>query len=335
MISLEFLKLLLYHTLGTFDNLLYGCLHRIYNSNLESFGLDQTDRKFLFARNGFLLILVKKLLCGNPRYFYLRKPLLHWSLSVKEWTSKLHSSFDVRNIVLRDWTYVLDLSNLLRQLVSTFGDVIKVLYDADGIDTERLDREVACILERFLSMFQEQGIPLIDIFAVFNTFREGFYLYHDGRYFCIKFGSKHGIKVGRKKCVITLDSSSFYLTLRGIMKRLESNPVQHDLLSFMYCTILRNPNFKVAPGISFPFALTISQNYQVWLSFLNWETERSKFLERMLCKFVFYPSFSRKGVTYYHSSRNTNYTSYRAFFQNNYHIAERYSGSEEISLEPI
>ena len=333
MISLEFLKLLLYHTLGTFDNFLYGCPHLIYNQNLQSFAVDPKDLKFLFARNGFLLILLRRLLCQNPRYFYLGKTLLHCSLSVKEWTSKLHSSFDVRNIVLRDWTYVLDLSNLLRQLVSTFGDVIKVLYDADDIDTEILDREVACILERFLSMFQEQGIPLIDIFAVFNTFREGFYLYHDGRYFCIKFGSKHGIKVGRKKFVITLDSSTFFQKLCFIMRQLESNPVQHDLLFLMYRTILRDPNHRVVPCISFPFELTISQNYRVWLSFLDWETARSNFLDRCLYQFVSRTFFSKKDTKYY--LQHTNTSSFSIFFRNS-HIHANFMGLiSDLSFEPI
>ena len=338
MTSPDLLNLLLSSTRGSFKRKLLKepdiDIRCIYSADLQFFALHPTDRKFLFARNGFLLILVRKLLCQNLRYFNLRKTLLHCSLSVKEWTSKLHSSSIVRNIILRDWTYILYLSNLLRQLVSTFCDFIKAVYDAVGIDTERLDSEVACILERYLSMFQEQSIPLIDIFAVFNTFREGFYLFHDGRYFCIKIGSKHGIMVGRRRVVITLDSSSFYLTLRGIMKQLESNSVQHDLLSFMYCTILRDPKHKVAPGISFPFEVTISTNYKVWLSFLNWETARSNFLERCLCQFVFWPSFSRKGVDYYRSSKHTNYTSYKEFFKN-YHISERYSGSNDISLEPI
>ena len=333
MFRLDFLKYLLYHTIGTFDNFLYGRSRLIYNEDLQRFAVDPTDLKFLFARNGFLLILVRKLLSQNPSYFYLRKKILLCSLSVKEWEMKLHSSSIVRNIILRDWTYVLDLSNLLRQLVSTFCDVIKGMYESESIDTEKLDRVVSSILERFLIMFQEQGIPLIDVFAVFNTFREGFYFFHDGRYFCIKIGSKHGIKVGRRRVVITLDSSTFFQKLCFIMRQLESNPVQHDLLFLMYRTILRHPNHRVAPSISFPFAVTISTNYRFWLSFLDWETTRSKFLDRCLYQFVSRTLFSKKDTKYY--LQHTDISSFSIFFRNS-HIHANYMGLiSDLSFESI
>lgn len=336
MVRSYFLNLLLRSTRGSFNRKLLNehGIRCIYSADLQFFALDPTDRKFLFARNGFLLILVRKLLCQNPRYFYLRKTLLHCSLSLKEWTSKLHSSSIVRNIILRDWTYVLDLSNLLRQLVSTFCDVIKGMYDANGIDTKRLDSEIACILQRFLSNFQEQGISLIDIFAVFNTFRKGFYFNHDGRYFRLNFDSTPSIKLERKKMVITLDSSTFFQKLSAIMGHLASNPVQHDLLFLMYRTILRDPNHRVQPCISFPFQLTISENYRVWLSFLNWETTRYEYLYKCKLVFVSWPSFSSKSVDWYRRAFNTDTSSFRIFFQNS-HISERYSGSEKISFEPI
>jgi len=138
--------------------------------------------------------------------------------------------------------------------------------------------------------------------------------------------------------LVTLDeTSTFFQKFRLIMSQLEQNPKQHDLLCLMYMTILRAAEYRVVPVLPFPFEMTITLNYQFWLSsiYFNWDTKRSEFLRECKCRFVRRPFFSKKDSNYYYE--RTISSSFREFFEN-WHIANHdvFKGKiNDYSFEPI
>jgi hypothetical protein len=266
--------------------------------------LHPSHLRLLVARNGFLLILMRKLLSLNTKCFFHQSERIQMSLISRSLSLKKNS--------------VLHLSIILEQIVSTLIGMIKHLYDNDSVQCETLQEAVNSVLETFL---RRRDIALIDQFAILNTLKKkGFGFRHESQYWEVSFGLKSNFRLGKSKVLVTLDSSTFFQKFRLIMSQLEQNPKQHDLLCLMYMTIMNTFEHRVKPVLPFPFELTITTNYQFWLSsiYLNWDTKRSEFLDKCKCQFVRRPFFSKKDSNYYFQHTNT--SSFREFFAN-WHIS--------------
>jgi hypothetical protein len=261
--------------------------------------------RLLLSRNGFLLILMRKLFSLNTKCFFHKREQIQISLMSRSLSLKKNS--------------VLHLSIILEQIVSNLIGMIKRLYDNDTVQCETLQEAVNSVLETFL---RRRDIALIDQFAILNTLKKKrFGFRHESQYWEVSFGLKSNLRLGKSKVLVTLDSSTFFQKFRLIMSQLEQNPKQHDLLCLMYMTILRAAEHRVKPVLPFPFEMTITLNYEFWLSsiYLNWDTKRSEFLDKCKCQFVRRPFFSKKDSNYYFQHTNT--SSFREFFEN-WHIAD-------------
>jgi hypothetical protein len=291
-----------------------GCI-----ADLEKIIIDPSDAMFLPARSGFLVFLVKKLF-HNTRCFFHPKEKDRSSMIIIQ-----------RSLSLKK-NRVLHLSIRLEQIVSILIGIIKNLYETDAVQFDTLQGVLNPILESFLS---RRDISLIDQFAILNSLRKGFGFYHNLKYWEVSFGLKSNFSLSRSKVVLTLDSSIFFQKFRLIMRQLEPIPMQHDLLCFMYRTILRDPEHMVVPTIPISFELTVQQNYRFWLRCFNWETRRDEFLKKCLCKFVSRAFFSKKDMNYFFP--RTNIGSFQDFFKHS-HIAYHSAFKEKISglsFEPI
>jgi len=227
-------------------------------------------------------------------------------------------------------THSLHFSLFPNQLCNQLIWQIKTLYENDNLDNETLMEPFKKILQDF---FQREDIARINIFAILNSLRkQGYGFWYDSKYWTVCFSDRAYLRLGKSNVRITVDSSIFFDIFRLIMNQLE--PIQQDLLSLMYMTILRDPNHRVLPRIQ-NFELTIERNYKFWCHSIRWETEREYFLGNCESAFIRQPFFSKKDSKYY--CTHTSLKSFRDFFRNShifYHdeFKAKISG---LSFEPI
>lgn len=274
---------------------------RVCIANFANIRLNPSDARLLVARNGFLRILVTR--------FFFRQSRCRFHDRVKSQMSVIYCSLSLKK------NSVLYISTRYQENVSTLIETFKQIYENDALEIDTLHRNVNALLETFLS---RSYIPLIDQFAILNSLRKGFGFRHDSKYWEISFDLKTNLIVGISKVVIKLDSSIFIPKLSRIMRQLQFKSEEHDLLCLMYMTILRAPEHRVVPTIPISFALTIKQNYQFWVSYLNWDTERSKKIEECFDKLMFnkvHKFFSRKDRGYHKQQKlQIDVDSFRKFF---------------------
>ena len=240
----------------------------------------------LIARNGISLILMRRLFSLNTSDFVgrdkFRTFLLERILSIKK-------------------NSILHLPIILHELVSNLIDGFKRLYDNDEVQLpDTLHQVLNPVLETFL---RRCDIALIDQFAILNTLlRNGFCFCHDSKYWEVSLGKHLDLKFGRTKVLFKLNSNFIFQKLRLIMKQLEQNANQHDLLCLMYTTGLREFSKSYFPiqRLKFQFQLTIDKDWRFWVSYLSWNTTRTKYLSICIDEFVSNNDFfSKKDMKYW------------------------------------
>jgi len=179
------------------------------------------------------------------------------------------------------------------QLTADLVQAMQSLYENDSLSIPTLKQ----IFEKILfDFYQRDDIPKVDIFAILNSLRKMTEIpfEHDSKIWTFCFSRETSLKFGKSKMTITVESSMIIGFFRTIIDRLD--PIQQDMLSLMYRSILRKR--EVSPKIP-NFELTIEQDYEYWSNFLKWKTERNTFLLNCKYEFIRQPYFSKKDTKFY------------------------------------
>ncbi len=212
--------------------------------------------------------------------------------------------------------------SILLELIADLVQAMKSLYESDSLSSGTLKHIFNEILSKF---YQRDDIPKIDIFAILNSLRKmrEILFEHDSKIWTFCFSRETSLKFGKSKMTITVESSMIIGFFRTIIDCLD--PIQQDMLSLMYRSILRKRD--VSPKIP-NFELTIEQDYQFWCDSLKWKTERVRFLLNCKYEFIRQPFFSKKDTKFYlgELSRSSGYPStpesFREFLGRYYIISD-------------
>ena len=191
----------------------------------------------------------------------------------------------------------LNLQQLLQEFNDSFIEMIRSLYESNSLNDIRIADSVNQILSNFL---KRKDILMIDIFAIFNSFRKDSIIFSiDGIECEFRFTEATSLKFGRTRIEITIESKIMIDYLYHI---LESLPVSHqDLIWLLYTLNLREVILKkifkerIASKNITNIDLTITQSFTFWCDFFgNWETERNALLILCLNTFTTKEYLSKK-----------------------------------------
>ena len=189
------------------------------------------------------------------------------------------------------------LQQSLEQLRMSIILLISSLYESNSLNDIRIADSVNQILRDFLKI---KDISMIDIFAIFNSFRKNSMIFSIDDIECeFRFTEATSLKFGRTRIEITIESKIMIDYLYHILELL---PVSHqDLIWLLYTLNLREVILKkifkerIASKNITNIGLTITQSFTFWSDFFgNWETERNALLIRCLDTFTTKEYLSKK-----------------------------------------
>lgn len=194
----------------------------------------------------------------------------------------------------------LKLQQLFEELRTSIFLAISSLYDSNSLNDICIANSVKQILSNFL---KRKDILMIDIFAIFNSFRKNSIIFIINDIECeFRFTEATSLKFGRTRIEITIESKIMIDYLYHI---LESLPVSHqDLIWLLYTLKLREilKNMfeeRIASKNITNIDLTITQSFTFWCDFFgNWETERNSLLRQCLDTFTTKEYLSNKQAKY-------------------------------------
>jgi hypothetical protein len=195
----------------------------------------------------------------------------------------------------------LKLEQFYEELLNSLREMIRSLYDSNSLNDICIANSVKQILSNFL---KRKDILMIDIFAIFNSFRKNRMILIIDEIECeFRFSEATSLMFGRTRIEITIESKIMIDYLYHI---LESLPVSHqDLIWLLYTLKLREEILKkifkerIDSFNITNFDLTITQSFTFWCDFFgNWETERNSLLRQCLDTFTTKEYLSNKQAKY-------------------------------------
>jgi len=198
----------------------------------------------------------------------------------------------------------LKLEQFYEELLNSLREMIRSLYELNSLSDIRIKNSVKQILSNFL---KRKDILMIDIFAIFNSFRKNRMIFNINEIECeFRFSEATSLNFGRTRIEITIESKIMIDYLYDILQLL---PVSHqDLIWLLYTLNLRELILKnifeerIASKNITKIDLTITQSFTFWCDFFgNWETERNTLLIQCFDKFTTKKYLSHKEAK--HSKR--------------------------------